>query len=306
MQDEIHALGPRWRIFWVQASDGTALRCGLWTQTPTPSRYVLLSNGRGEYIEKYAYLPEDIHLDADTAFLTWDHRGQGASGGIRFHIDSYDQFIGDVQKIVGEVVGQCPYSIVAHSMGSLIVLQGVLEGKLLPQAVFLSAPLLGFPVSPTAQWAATQFLTIANRVSWQTKRWLPYGRKKRPFEDNPFTHSPERYATFLATPFPSEAMTFGWLLATQQALKKVFQPAMLSRLSIPVHLFVAGDDRVVENTESLRWVALAQQYAPSKPVSTWVNGARHELLFESEAYYKAVLDPIKTKIGRSGTPTESG
>ena len=43
MREEAHSLGPKWRIFWLQADDKTALRCGLYSQTPHPKNFVLLS-----------------------------------------------------------------------------------------------------------------------------------------------------------------------------------------------------------------------------------------------------------------------
>ena len=292
MQEEVHSLGSKWRIFWLQASDGIRIRCGMYADTPSPKAYVLFSSGRGEYIEKYAYLPRDLQLDPDTAFLIWDHRGQGASGGIRFHVDSYDRYVDDVQILLQTIVEDRPYTLLGHSMGSLIALYGLLAGKLLPQTVCLSAPLLGFRVSPAIQWGMTHFLTVVNQMGWQTKRLLPYEWKKFQFEGNPFTHSPERFKAFLATPFPSQAMTFSWLAATQVAIEQVFLPEKLASLSIPVHVFLAGEDEVVENAESVRWLSIAQKFAPCKPKATWIPGARHELFFEGPPYYEAVLQEV--------------
>lgn len=292
MREDKHALGPNWRIFWITAPDGTALRCGVYAQTKTPQRYQVFSTGRGEYIEKYGYLPGDLQLDPDTAFLLWDHRGQGASGGVRFHITNYDQYVEDMAFLLQEIVGLCPYTMLAHSMGSLIVLRGLLTRRISPQRVFLSAPLLGFRAPAMAQWAIGHFLSLAKHLSWDTKRWAPYGWKQLAFEDNPFTHSPERFAIFLQTPYPSDAMTFSWISATQQAMQQVFHPAALLQLSTPVHLLLAGEDHVVENAESLRWFARANQHAACKPTMEWIPGARHELFFEGPPYYNQVVAAV--------------
>lgn len=295
MQEDQHALGPNWRIFRVTAPDGTALRCGVYAQSENPKRYQVFSTGRGEYIEKYGYLPGDLRLDPETAFLLWDHRGQGASGGMRFHVADYDQYVEDMAFLLQEIVGPRPYTMLAHSMGSLIVLRGLLEGRIFPQRVFLSAPLLGFRAPAMAQWVIRHFLSLAKYLSWETNRWAPYGWKQLAFEDNPFTHSPERFSVFLQTPYPSEAMTLGWISATQQAMQQVFQSHALSQLSTPIHLLLAGEDQVVENTESLRWLDLATQHAACKPTMEWVQGARHELFFEGPPYYDQVVATVGSR-----------
>ena len=73
--------------------------------------YIIFINGHGEYIEKYDYLPEDLKLPRNYGFLTWDHRGQGASDGEpRLHIESYDKFAKDAQFLVKTLVGNIPLS----------------------------------------------------------------------------------------------------------------------------------------------------------------------------------------------------
>ena len=71
------------------------LRYGTYPTNNKFSKYVLFANGRTEWIEKYNYLPESLDLPKDTGFVSWDHRGQGGSGGARAMVDSYDSYSKD-------------------------------------------------------------------------------------------------------------------------------------------------------------------------------------------------------------------
>jgi lysophospholipase len=119
-----------------------------WRGTGEPERFVVLLNGRTEWIEKYDYVAKDLALPSGTAFLTWDHRGQGASGGARSYVESYDDYAEDARRIVAEAVGDKPYALIGHSMGGLIALHATLTGRLSPRALVLLSPLLGLPNEP--------------------------------------------------------------------------------------------------------------------------------------------------------------
>jgi len=282
---------------WIKTRQGLRLRYGSWTSTPNPTRYVVCLTGRGESIEKYLRLPLDLQLPADTGCLVWEHRGQGASEGERFHVEKYEQFVEDLVEFLETAVGSKPYTILAHSMGSLIALYGVGSNRLHPEKMFLSAPLLGFPVSRALQALVKPGLELLCSWGWGTKRFTSYGHLKRPFRDNPFTHSEENFLGMRHAQYPSLPMTFSWLRASQEAVAMVFSSPFFAGLSMPIVIFLAEEERVVSNGESVRWISLAKEHAPSAPQVHWIPGARHELFFEAEPYYGAVLSCMKSKEG---------
>ncbi len=111
-------------------------------------RWIAFSNGRTEWIEKYVDLGRDLRIGKQTGFLTWDHRGQGASGGARAWIHDYETYCLDMAHIISTQIGAKPYNLICHSMGGLIAIDALTRGLIRPRCVVLSSPLLGLRMSP--------------------------------------------------------------------------------------------------------------------------------------------------------------
>ena len=83
-------------------------------------KVLFLLQGRSEWLEKFTTLIESLDLAEDVAWATWDHRGQGGSGGKPSHIEDYSEFASDTAEMVELLSQGRPYSFVCHSMGGLI------------------------------------------------------------------------------------------------------------------------------------------------------------------------------------------
>jgi alpha-beta hydrolase superfamily lysophospholipase len=129
-----------WHIASLTQPDSIKIRYGLYCEDKNSiDHFVVFINGHGEFIEKYNYLPEDLKLPANYAFLTWDHRGQGASDGEpRLHIEDYETLAKDAQHVINTLVGNKPYTVVAHSMGGLIALYATMRSYIKPNHLTLS------------------------------------------------------------------------------------------------------------------------------------------------------------------------
>ena len=60
------------------------------------------------------------------------------------------------------MIQDAPYALLAHSMGGLIGMHGILKGKLHPKAAVLSSPLLAMPEKPVTPKLARPIAKVLN------------------------------------------------------------------------------------------------------------------------------------------------
>lgn len=277
------------------AADELDLRYGVFfAGTGAPKRYVVFLNGRTEWLEKYCYLATDLELPKDTAFLTWDHRGQGASGGARAYVEDYEAFAKDAVRIVDEVCGDKPYVLVSHSMGGLISLYATLKGYLKPKTLVLASPLLGMPDDPVPRKLAKPIASVLNQLFLGALSSGGGSFTKIPFERNRLTHSIAHYRRMQATPYPVPGATFGWVAATFKALDYCFDPSVLARLAVPTFVLAGSEESVVDRDAFQTWVQVAAKHAQADVQLRMIPGARHELFSEIPSYYLPTIHAVKT------------
>lgn len=277
--------------------DRLDLRYGLFRGKAEPRRFVVFMNGRTEWIEKYAYLARDLRLPDDCGFLTWDHRGQGASGGARAFVDAYDTYARDAAAVVESVVAGRPYALVTHSMGGLIGLYAVLRGYLKPSSLVLSSPLLGMPNAPVPRALARPIATMLTLARLGTVSTGAGSMGGIPFADNLYTHHADRYARMQATPYPVGGVTFGWVAATFKALSLCFDPTELASLAVPTLVLAGTKEGIVEYEAFRRWVQLAAANAAGEVQLKLVQGAKHELFSEIPEYYDQAVGAVRGWLG---------
>ena len=82
----------------IKKSEDISIRYSCSDNFDEAEKIVFVLNGRSEWIEKFAHFIDALSLPEKTAWVTWDHRGQGKSGGKRSHIDHYDSFTYNVAQ----------------------------------------------------------------------------------------------------------------------------------------------------------------------------------------------------------------
>jgi lysophospholipase len=295
--EDIDAVTRRFEISKLKAPKGSVdLRYGVYKHDGEPSQYVVFLNGRSEWIEKYAYLAADLAMPAGTGFLTWDHRGQGASGGSRAHIDDYETFVQDAEHVISSVVADKPYVLMAHSMGALISLYGTLKGALKPQALVLGSPLLGLPNRPVPRPLAKPLSKLLTQVGLGPCSTGAGGFEAAPFADNILTHRPDLYQRIVTGPYKLPGATFGWVSASFQAIDVCFNPDYLAKLSVPTLVLGAAEESVVDPDCASNWVRVASQHAKGEVQLNVVHGARHELFSELPRLYEDAIQSARSWI----------
>jgi lysophospholipase len=266
------------------------------------NRFLVFANGRSEWIEKYHALPSELKIGVDSAFMTFDHRGQGASGGARAWIHDYETYARDMKAVIDASVGNKPYNLICHSMGGLISLQAIMRGLIKPRCLVLSSPLLGMPNKPMPAplaYYTSALLTgcfLGHINTGGARYWKP------PFERNVLTHSAERYEVIQNSPYPVPSPTFEWVKASYQATQFVLQPENLAKLDIPVLVLCGTEELVVDPDALPRWVTAVNQLGKTKVDFHWIHGGYHELLFESKPIAEQVMTLIRTWFDKNGFP----
>jgi lysophospholipase len=266
------------------------LRYGIYYRgTGEPSRYLFFANGRAEWLEKYCYLVGDLALDDDVAFVVWDHRGQGGSGGTQAWIDNYDHYAKDAARIVQVTAGQKPYAFMAHSMGGLISVYATLKGLISPQAMVLGSPLFGLPNKPVPRPLAKPISKLLTKMMLGAVSSGAGSFTARPFESNDLTQSREMYERIQRSPYKIPGATFEWVSATFTALEVIFDEQKLSSFTCPTLVLGGTAETVVEQKAFERWVAKAQKQSSAPVRLTMIPGARHELFSEIPKYYEVAM-----------------
>lgn len=105
----------------VLAADGVSLHLR-WMLAPNAKGTVLVVHGIGEHGGRYKNV-EAALIPAGWNVFTYDHRGHGRSTGRRTHVDRFDDYADDLQRVFDEVqslAGKGKIFVWGHSMGGLI------------------------------------------------------------------------------------------------------------------------------------------------------------------------------------------
>lgn len=283
-----------WSINEKLSFDNLNIRYGTFSDKKTPiERYVVYINGHGEFIEKYDNLPVKLKLPNNWGFLTWDHRGQGASGGEpRLHIESYDLVAQDAKDIISHVVGDKPYVIIAHSMGGLISLYAKMKGYLNPDKIILSAPLLGVQ-NPIPPIVAKGFSNIAVKLGKGGSYFQKHLDKNKHFEKNMFTHSKENFERRSLSPYKIEGVTFGWIKSTLDAIDFVTKQSNIETYDTDTMILYGDDERLVDVKAIKSWSELMRSVSQAKLVVRELKETRHELFMEAPKSFETTIGMIE-------------
>ena len=268
---------------------------------PNAKCAIVLSAGRVESYLKYDALFFEL-AQRGIAVFSCDHRGQGLSQRVspdpmHGHILDFASYRDDMEQFMQKVVRPHfarPW-LLCHSMGSAIGLMLVQQHPNWFAKVALTAPMLGLNV-PLPKWLANLVLSFGLMGSNLLQKPLYFigqkGYLPEPFVANNLTHSETRYDLFRLQQqtYPATQLggvTYAWVAAAVQALYAIEQEA--PNTTIPLLCVSAGADKIVDNTAQQRIVQLM-------PNAQWlsVDGAYHELLFETDIYRNATLDAIMT------------
>ncbi len=140
----------------LHSADGTALRLLTYAEHDEARARLLFIHGWAEHAGRYQF-PTAYLAPLGYDCYAMDLRGHGHSAGRRGYIDTFDQYLQDVQAGLDHVTGRTggtdrPTVLIAHSMGGLVVTR-YLQTRPIPdhlRGFVISSPFFGLAMEVPA------------------------------------------------------------------------------------------------------------------------------------------------------------
>jgi alpha-beta hydrolase superfamily lysophospholipase len=271
----------------VGTRDGTSLLIRHWAvPSGEPWAAVLLIHGLAEHCGRYEHVGTQL-AEAGIDAHGFDLRGFGGSGGPRASVERWSQLHDDVEERVAairSIAPARPLVLYGHSMGGLIALGYVLDGRVRPDLLVLSAPAIGASV-PLWQ----------RLIAGPLRRLAPGLLLANGLDTGDLSSDPAVREAYIADPWNQHKTTvrFGHALFGEQ--RRV--TAALDRLSIPTLVIHGGSDRLVPTATS------ATLEGRPSVVRRVYPGVLHELHNEPEGpeVIEDVIGWVRDRVSRMHT-----
>ena len=203
--------------------------------------------------------------------LGFDLRGHGYSKGRRGHIDSFEQYVNDVDAAVLFARRKFPGErlfLVGHSMGGLIALHYAHQHREHIDGLVVSSPFLGFRIHVPA-WKRA----LATLMSWI----VPNFKLPNEIVANDLTHDKSKVMEYAQDNLIFHHACARWYRSIVVAQKKAGRFA--GELDLPMLFQLAGDDRIVDSEASRKY--FQKCVSPDRTLEEYA-GFLHEIYNEVE------------------------
>jgi lysophospholipase len=285
------------------AADGHPLRRIDWPGAQSAVRgSILFLPGRGDCYEKYLESLEQWHREGWRVTAS-DWRGQAGSGrlgkdAVTGHIDDFSTWIDDLSHIwrqwVNEVPG--PHVLAGHSMGGHLIMRALVEARVAPDAVFLSAPMLGMqgpPLPLPMLHGVAAMMTKVGEPTRQAWKWSEKPGELPAERANLLTHDPDRYhdEQWWREARPELVMgpaSWRWVERAYASCRKLEEAGALEGVRVPVLIVSTSSDKLVSHAANVR----AAKRLPNGRLVTFGAEAHHEILREVDEVRDRVMHEI--------------
>lgn len=284
------------------AMDGWPIRRIDWQSADPPRGSLLFLPGRGDHYEKYL---ETLAYFADAGWRVTaiDWRGQGDSGRLLpdrevGHIDDLSIWINDLRSFwTGwKQSSPGPHVVIAHSMGGHLAMRALVEKAMDPDAVIMSAPMLGIQTGGLPLAVNHGFAKMMVRLGkGEVPAWKVSEKPLSPLNmrSRMLTHDDARYEDELAWWKLRPNVKLGppswrWVERAIDSIRMLDAPGLLEGVQTPILMLATTADQLVSTP---RVIADAKRL-PHAETLIFGKEAAHELLREADA----VRDQCLTRI----------
>jgi lysophospholipase len=286
------------------APDQWAIRRIDWVSGANTRGSILFLPGRGDHYEKYLETL-DYYACAGWNVTAIDWRGQGGSGRLLAdphvgHIDDFATWIADVKAFYAQwkLEGKGPHVVIAHSMGGHLAMRALVENAIDPDAVVLSAPMLGIRSGglPLAFNHAFAKLMVkigrGEKAAWKVSEKPLSSMRLR---QKMLTHDPARYVDELAWWEIRPGVKLGppswqWVERAMASIRYLDDPGLLEKVQTPVLLLATIADQLVSTDRIIK----DNKRLPHSEILIFGKEAGHELLREADGVRNQCLNAINS------------
>lgn len=265
------------------AGDGTTLAVWHWPCTqPSAKGALFICHGVGEHGRRYDHVAMSAAEQGWDVWY-WDHRGHGASSGVRGHVGSFSEYVEDFKLLVEtRASAHKKKAVIGHSMGGLITAQYLLRypGDF-PKAV-LSAPALGVTTKiPVVKALAGRLLS----------NLLPSMTLANEIDTALLCTDPAVVSAYEKDSLVHDRVSARWFTEFMAAIDDTRDRA--DGLQVPTAIWCGTEDLIVSQDACVQFAAKAgSAIATYKPLS----GLKHEILNEPkwQELLKEMLDWLES------------
>ena len=243
---------------------------------------LVIAHGLGEHSGRYINIFNRL-VPAGFSIWALDFRGHGRSQGKRGHIDTFDQFILDLKKLVKIAresgPGEGKLFLLGHSMGGLIALNYTERFSDTLDGVVASSPGLGLTVKVPAVKA---FMGKVMSSIWPG---LSMGNE---LDASKISHDPDVVKAYLDDPLVHDRVTARFFTEFLSAMDTAHANA--SGIKVPLLMQVAGDDHLVDAQSSKRFF---ERLDVQDKKLLFYDHLYHEVYNETETEKEAVIDDLE-------------
>ena len=203
---------------------------------PSARARLVLVHGYAEHRGRYRALVDELTANGIACHL-FDLRGHGESDGPRGHVDRFEDYLDDLQRVIDTLpASNAPLFLLAHSLGALIALCYIRKHPHPFRGIAVSSPFLG---PAFAVPAARQMLARAASVT------TPALKFESGLLPEWVSRDPEIVAAYAADPHVFSTTTPRWFIEVSAAQRDLLEHA--SEITTPALFLVAGSDRIADH-----------------------------------------------------------
>ena len=290
-------------------------------QCSHPGGIIVISHGFSEFAEKYQEMVF-YFLQAGYAVFVPEHRGHGGSqrkvkNPEKVYVKSFEEYVRDLRIFLNQIVK--PYQkeikkemiLFAHSMGGAI---GALYLERYPgdfQKAVLSSPMIQMRVGKVPYRTAMTIAKVCCLCGLgRTFAAGQHGFIKRPEFERSSCLSQARYLYAYEKrlhnrKYQTTGAACAWVAAAARAAEYIQDETHIRKIRIPVLVFAAGREHMVNTDEICRFAAKLQNVR-----LVWLLEAKHEAFHAQEQvrirFYDELFRYLQEPVSKNGRKQYGG